>query len=99
MRTRRLYQLVWIESEADLCYRSYDIPVVKDSVNYADALLKSYSLSAAAYSTAEALATTVYKRAGEPLQDKLQPQASVLSTLKGERVLTSFCEIWTDQSA
>lgn len=56
---------------------SYDIPVVKDSVLYADALLKSYSLSAAAYRNAEALATTVYRRAGEPLQDKLQPQVSV----------------------
>ena len=58
----------------DFTIRSYEIPVVKDSVNYTDALLKSYSLSAAAYRNAEALATTVYKKAGEPLQDKLQPQ-------------------------
>ena len=56
---------------------SYEMPVVHDAVNYTDSLLKSNSLSAAAYRNAEALATTVYKRAGEPLQDKLQPQVSL----------------------
>jgi hypothetical protein len=47
---------------------------VKDGINYADSLLKSYSLSAAAYNTAGNIAATVYKQAGEPLQDRLEPQ-------------------------
>ena len=59
------------------CVCSYDIPVVKDSVNYADSLIKSYSLPAAVYRNAEALATTIYKKAGEPIQDRLQPQVSL----------------------
>jgi len=61
--------------------RVYDIPVVKDSVNYADSLIKSYSLPAAVYRNAEALATTIYKKAGEPIQDRLQPQIDQLDGL------------------
>lgn len=56
---------------------SYDIPVIKDTVNYADHLLKSYALTAAALSRAEAVALTLYKTAGEPVQARLQGQVSV----------------------
>ena len=55
---------------------SYNVPVVKDSLNYADRILRSYSLSSLAYGKAVAGASAVYKRAGEPLQDKLQTQVS-----------------------
>ncbi|CAD6584299.1 MAG: hypothetical protein CYPHOPRED_002658 [Cyphobasidiales sp. Tagirdzhanova-0007] len=61
--------------------RVYNVPVVKDSITYADHMLRSYSLSAVAYGKAEALATSVYKRAGEPLQDKLQPRIDQLDGL------------------
>ncbi|KAL7008182.1 hypothetical protein EMMF5_002364 [Cystobasidiomycetes sp. EMM_F5] len=61
--------------------RVYNVPLVKDSVNYADSVLRSYPLSAALYQKTEAVATALYKRAGEPIQDKLQPQINQLDGL------------------
>jgi len=52
--------------------RVYDIPVVKDTVTYADSLLKSYALTAAALARIEALVISLYKTAGEPIQARLQ---------------------------
>lgn len=57
---------------------SYDIPVVKDTVTYADSLLKSYALTAAALARAEAVAISLYKTAGEPIQARLQGQVRSL---------------------
>lgn len=61
--------------------RVYNVPVVKDTVTYADQVLRSYSLSAAFYSRAETAALTLYKRAGEPIQDRLQGQIDQLDGL------------------
>ena len=61
--------------------RSYNVPVVKHSVLYADHILQSYSISAAFYNRTQAVAAALYKRAGEPIQDRLQPRVSVLSPL------------------
>ena len=57
---------------------SYDIPVIKDTVTYADSLLKSYALTAAALARAEAIALSLYKTAGEPIQARLQGQVRVV---------------------
>lgn len=73
------------------CYTSYDIPVVKDTVTYADSLLKSYALTAAALARAEAVAISLYKTAGEPIQARLQGQVSVLSY----RSLKYYCHCLT----
>jgi hypothetical protein len=59
-----------------VCEPSYDIPVVKDTVTYADHLLKSYALTAAALARIEAIVLTLYKTAGEPIQVRLQHQVS-----------------------
>merc|ERR1711964_534501 len=61
--------------------RVYDIPVVKGTVDYADSLIRSLPLAGAAYVKAESIASTVYKKAGEPLQEKLQPQIAQLDGL------------------
>merc|ERR1711939_977674 len=61
--------------------RVYDIPVVKGTVDYADSLIRSLPLAGAAYVKAESIASTVYKKAGEPLQEKLQPQIEQLDGL------------------
>merc|ERR1712166_1570508 len=61
--------------------RVYDIPVVKGTVDYADSLIRSLPLAGAAYVKAESIASTVYKKAGEPLQEKLQPQIAQLDEL------------------
>jgi uncharacterized protein (UPF0147 family) len=61
--------------------RVYDIPVVRDTVTYADSVLKGYALSAAVLQRAEAIALTLYKTAGEPIQTRLQGQIDQLDGL------------------